>query len=302
MRVGISLVGLFLLLVLGPVLADQPGTASADKDALQKALEDYAAAMNKRDLAAIGSFWADNAEFIDEAGQVTRGRKAIVDLFQESFKQDKEHAFKIRVRSVRFPRPDLAMQDGIVEVSTKDGDLDRGAYASLWARTDGKWQIVSVRDLPASAVGVADDTRTNVKPLEWLVGDWVYQGKDNTVTLSCRPTLNRKFLQVEQKVEVKGEEVLSLIHLVGWDPVRQRLHSWVFDSTGGFGASVWTRQGNEWTATAEGILADGRSSSATNSWKYVDQNSFEWSSRNREIDGEPSQDLRLTYTRKAAAK
>ena len=128
-------------------------------------------------------------------------------------------------------------------------------------------------------------------------------GAHNTaVTLSCRRTQKQSFLLIEQTVTVKGEEVLSLKQVIGWDPLRQQFRSWVFDSAGGFGGGLWERHGNEWFVAAEGVRADGREASATNRWRYVDGDTFEWAATHREIDGEPVPDLHVRYTRQPGKK
>ena len=34
--------------------------------------------------------------------------------------------------------------------------------------------------------------------------------------------------------------------MIGYDPVKGRLRSWVFDSEGGFGEGSWRQEGNKW--------------------------------------------------------
>jgi hypothetical protein len=47
--------------------------SAADEQAIRKAVAAYAEAMNKGDLQARLACWAADAEYIDEAGKVTRG-------------------------------------------------------------------------------------------------------------------------------------------------------------------------------------------------------------------------------------
>src|SRR5262249_10534131 len=53
----------------------------ADEAAVRKAVADYVAALNAGDLNAILSFWAPDADYIDESGRLTRGRDAVAALF-----------------------------------------------------------------------------------------------------------------------------------------------------------------------------------------------------------------------------
>lgn len=298
-RVVALLMGLALGLV--PAVAQKPAAPSADEGTFRKTLDAYVVAYNKGDLTTLMSFWADGAEFVDEAGTVTRGKEAIADLFRKGLAAHKGKTLLIKAETPRLLRPDLAMLDGIATFQTPEGGSDSGPFTAVWTRTAGGWQILSVRDLPAT--GAADaPAGAALHQLDWLLGEWNYQDKETAVTLSCRYTHKKSFLLVEQAVRVKGEEVLSLTQVIGWDPLQEVIRSWVFDSAGGFGEGWWTRQGNQWLVEAAGVRSDGRAASGINTWRYVDTNTFEWTATDREIDGEPAPDLKVRYTRKAGQK
>ncbi len=284
-------------------LAQKPAaSALADEEAVRKTIELYTAAYNKGDLQTVMTFWADGAEFVDEGGAVTRGKEAIAALFKKGLAEPKGKTMRIKVGSLRHLRPDLATQDGTAEVKTPDGTSDTGDFAVVWTKTGDKWQILSVRDLPGAAEAGGNPSAAQLRQLDWLLGEWSHQDKETAVTLSCRRTQKQSFLLIEQTVRIKGEEVLSLTQVIGWDPLRQQFRSWVFDSAGGFGGGLWERRGNEWWVAAEGVRSDGREASGINSWRYVDANTFEWAATDREIDGEPAPDLKVRYTRQAAKK
>lgn len=301
MRIHIIAATLFagLGLCFAAALAQRPGTPTADEDALRQAVDAYAASYNKGDLAAILSFWADGAEFVDEDGGVTRGKDAIAALFRKALAEHPGRTIRLQVRPPRLLRPELATQDGSVEVKAPDGFADQSPFTAVWIKTAGKWQILSVRDLPSAPDTEANPSVAQLRQLDWLVGAWTYQEGDTAITLSCRRTQKQSFLLMEQTVRVKGVETLSLIQVIGWDPLQQQFRSWVFDSAGGFGNGLWERRGNEWLVAVDGVRADGREASATNSWRFVDANTFEWASTDREIDGDPAPDQKARYTRQA---
>src|SRR5262249_52839170 len=156
------------------------------------------------------------AEFVDEAGVVTRGKEAIAALFRKGLAEHKGRTLRIKVGSLRLLRPDLAMLDGTAEVKNPDGTGDTSPFTVVWARTGGKWQILSVRDLPDTAEVDVNPSAAQLRQLDWLLGEWGYQDKETVVTLSCRRTQKQSFLILEQTVRVKGEEVLSLTQVIGW--------------------------------------------------------------------------------------
>jgi uncharacterized protein (TIGR02246 family) len=291
-----------LAVCLAAAVAQRATPATAEEDALRKEIEAYTTAYNQGDLKALMSFWADGAEYVDEDGTVTRGKDAITALFRTVLADRKGKTIRVKITSLRLLRPDMAMLDGTTELKAPDGDIDTDTFASVWTKAGDKWQILSVRDLADPVETDSNASASKLRSLDWLVGDWVHQEKDTIITISARLAEKKSFLIIDQTVKVKGDEVLSLKQIIGWDPLQQQFRSWVFDSAGGFGGGLWTRQGNEWVVDADGVLSDGRSATATNTWRFVDANTFEWSSTDREIDGDPDRDMKVRYTRKAAAK
>src|SRR5439155_4834037 len=107
-----------------------------------------------------------------------------------------------------------------------DGTSDTGPFAAVWTRSGGKWLILSVRDLPDTTDADENPSTAQLHQLDWLVGEWGYQDKDTAIVLACRWTQKQSFLLIAQTVKVKGEEVLSLTQVIGWDPLRQQFRSW----------------------------------------------------------------------------
>jgi hypothetical protein len=141
-----------------------------------------------------------------------------------------------------------------------------------------------------------------LKDLEWLIGDWVTEDPNFSVRVSARWTLHEHFLFLEYTLEDKDGEALTVEQYFTWDPVAGGIRCWFFDSQGGYGGGAWERQGNIWTATWNGVLADGRTASSVNSMKYTDDNSFLFRSVEREIGGLPMADVEAKFVRKAARK
>jgi hypothetical protein len=86
--------------------------------------------------------------------------------------------------------------------------------------------------------------------------------------------------------KVRGEAETDGWEIVGWDPDRQQIRSWIFDSNGGFGESSWSYDDGHWLIRASNVLPDGSRSTAENVLTKVDDNQFTWESQNRTLDGE----------------
>jgi uncharacterized protein (TIGR02246 family) len=279
-----------------------PPTASTEEATLRATLTAYGTAYRQSDVEKVLAIWAPDAEYVDDEGTVTKGRDAIGKLFRQEFAGKKFESFHAIVTSLRFLRPDLAIVDGTASATVPDGTPDSGAFTSIWTKTNGQWLILSVRDLPDSAPESAPVPGAHLEPLDRLIGEWVSKDKDTVITINCRRSNKQSYLLVEQTVRVKGVEQLTLTQVIGWDPHREQIRSWVFDSAGGFGEGFWQRRGNEWFVDSTGVRVDGRTASSVNIWHFVDDNTLDWSSTDREIDGEALPDVRARYVRQAAAK
>lgn len=133
-----------------------------------------------------------------------------------------------------------------------------------------------------------DETQESspLEELEWMVGNWVDEGEDSTVTTDCSWTTNRKFLKRSFSVAIDGEVALDGTQFIGWDPIEGRIRSWTFDSEGGFGEGRWIRDGERWLVKTSFVLESGERASALNVFTFVDQDTFRWQSIDREVGGE----------------
>ena len=242
-------------------------------------------------------FWADGSEFVSEEGAVVRGKEAVANQFRTGLAANQGRTIQVKVDSIRLLKPDVAVLDGVADMTNPDGTNDKGPFTSTWAKFGDRWLVLSVRDLPTDEGDAPNPSAAELRSLDWLVGDWIHQDNDTVVTLSCKKTQKQTFLRIDQVVKVKGVETLSLAQVIGWDPLEQKFRSWVFDSAGGFGNGVWERRGNAWVVGAEGVRTDGRRASGANQWRFIDDNTFEWTANDRQIGGEPQPDLHARYTR-----
>ena len=164
------------------------------------------------------------------------------------------------------------------------------------------WQFSRVRDLGNEEPGDYAKAYQQLKQLEWLIGNWTATDGDQTLTLNAKWMKNRAYIVVEQTIKTKGEEVLGITMFIGHDVDSDIIHSWVFDTQGGRGEADWTRDGNSWNVEASGLTADGLQASSKPTWKFIDDNTFEWKSVNRQLDGQPRADIQLTYRKVPATK
>jgi uncharacterized protein (TIGR02246 family) len=298
MRKTLAAIGLLALFAVFCVTIGG-GQAPAADDApktIRQALAGYADAFNKGDKAAMAALWAPDAEYVNEQGTLTRGRDNILALYKRYFTDLKGTKLAIKVTSIRPVKGDVILQDGKSTYSMPDGSVDDGRFTAVWTKNDGKWQIQSARDLPDEE-GDLTSPAARLKELQWMIGTWESEKKG--VKVSVRGVMNQAFLLMEYNTK-SGDTELNVMQLIGYDPLTNQIKSWMFDSQGGYGEGLWTRDGNSWTGQTAGVLPNGQTGNAVNVMRYVDDNTVLFQFRDREVAGQPIPDAELKLVRKAA--
>jgi uncharacterized protein (TIGR02246 family) len=290
-----ALLGLVLLLGAG-TRADDKGNA-ADEKALKKRAEDFIAAFNAGDAKAVAGFWTPDGDYVDEAGHALNGRKAIQEAFEKEFAAAKGAKLRINPTSLRFVKPDLAIEDGTTEV-VYPGDLPpAGArYTVVHVKQDGQWYLASVRD----AVLVPPSGHDNLQNLDWLTGDWVdeaQQGESAKASFSWAE--NDNFLVSTFVVTLKDVPVAGGTQWIGWDGAAKGIRSWSFGSNGGISEGTWSRDGDKWTVKTTATMRDGKKATATNVITKVNDDHFTWQSTNRSADGKALPDTEVVKMKRA---
>jgi uncharacterized protein (TIGR02246 family) len=265
------------------------GEHADDEKALHKLADDFARAFNAGDAEAIAAQFAPQAEMVDVDGNVIQGRHAIQELYAENLKEPSLKV-AVQIESLRFVGDNLAIEDGHLTFSNKDEEVVlRSRYTVVHAREDGKWLIVSSRDV----VNPNDrlSPHEHLQQLAWLVGDWIEEGGDSLVTTSCAWDESKNFLLSEYTVKVAGQTIMRGTQRIGWDPLTRQIKTWTFDSDGGYGEGYWHRDGDRWLVKITGVAVDGRPGSATQIHSRQNDHTRTWSAVDRVLGGEALPDI-----------
>ena len=260
-----------------------------DETAIRASVAAFRKAYNARDAKAVAALFGPEAQIVNEEGNTVQGRDEIEKAFAGIFEETPQTQIEVSIESIRFVGTALAVETGSTKVTPAPGEApesNRYTVVHVKAR-DGQWVMGLARDLP-------DEEATGeeaLKSLAWLVGDWIDESPDSLVETSYRWTNNRRFILGQFNVRIAGRPAMSGTQRIGWDPLAKQLHSWVFDSEGGFGEGLWTRQGNQWIVKMTGVTRDGRSGSATNVLTHVSQDRAIYQSRDRVVGGESAPDI-----------
>jgi uncharacterized protein (TIGR02246 family) len=295
--------GLALLLLSFNFMPAQEKTGQdpkreADKQAIDKLIKATVEAYNNRDAAAIAAHWTADGEFIRNDGDPIRGRAAIEKGYAEFFKTLKaKPKLEIQNDALRFPSADTAVSEVTLRLRNDEGEIIASSWRNtLLVRENGQWKVAIVREWDR-------DTGLDVslKELDWLIGTWQAASKDRELTTVYEWDENKVFIRGKYTVKEGDKVVEAGTQIIGRDNFEGAIRSWVFQSDGGFGGGVWTREGRKWSVDVYGVTADGKELTATSIFIHVDPNSFTWQGVGQAIDGVPvpdTQPIKVTKQKK----
>jgi len=289
---------MFLLIVRSHAIAADEAVTKE----LQAKTEQYVAAYNEGALDKVMAFWAPNADFVDARGQFHEGRDLIAALFRRGFASNPGRKMSLSSSVRKLLAPDVAMDDGILELTAANGEKDRGRYSVVWTKVNGQWLIRSARDIP-----IPDDeanaapSRPPLEELEWLVGKWEAKSDKHQISLDCSWQLSKSFLVQKFLVKSTDEEDFEIVTWIAFDPSADSFHSWYFDSRGGFGGGPWTRRDSVWRTNVSAVLPSGQTGSSIMTWERVDANTARWRAIDREVEGAGLPDAEKLYVRVGVA-
>lgn len=125
----------------------------------------------------------------------------------------------------------------------------------------------------------------HLKPLAWLVGKWIDKNDDISVKLSYHWDPSHHFLIQRFSMQSSHEKPIQGVQILGWDPLKERIRSWIFDSRGGFGEGVWSEDEDHWYVRIYFTLADGQKASAIHILTQLDENTYSFEAENRDLNG-----------------
>jgi len=298
----VNICALLLVLGVGALVAQEvrpPRSPSSGKQASQvtrpatpepgddikaiRALSDsFLKAYNSRDTQALGALFTEGAEIENEEGEVARGQSAIVERFSQIFKENQGGKITVSDESVRLLSPTLAIEEGRATVTEAEGETpETNRYSVIYVKQGGRWLHARIRDEEPEEARAHE----HLKDLEWMLGEWVNENDNAIVSTTCTWSDDGSFLLRKFDVKIEGVIALKGTQRIGWDPLLGQFRTWVFDSEGGFGEGVFSRDGEQWIVKATGVRSDGKAASATNIITPVTKDRIGWEAVDRTIGG-----------------
>jgi uncharacterized protein (TIGR02246 family) len=255
----------------------------ADLQGIHKAAMAFRAAFEKGDAKAVANFWTEQGEYISDDGTIFHGRDAIAKAYAALFLKNPKLKLNVNIESIRFISKDSAVEEGYAKVHrSKDGSESSSRYSVLHVRENGNWLMALVREWP--------DEGTTLRDIDWIIGTWNAKTKNAEILMTYRWGSGKTFIIGRFTIKEKNR-TSSGREIIGKDPRSGQLHSWIFESGGGFGESVWSDDGKQWVLEATGVLQDGTETTATNIIHRLGKDAFTWRSTDRTQDEEEMEDI-----------
>jgi uncharacterized protein (TIGR02246 family) len=267
-----------------------------DEAAVRANVNAFVRAYNAHDAKLIAALFMSEAQMIDEDGRTTVGRDEITKVFSTLFADAPKSRIEVNVESVRFIGTNLAVETGVTKVMRQPGESPEiNRYTVVHVKTRGGWLMALARDTE----GTQPSNFERLKPLEWLLGEWIDESHESVVLISSKWSDNKNFILQTIKVRMQGRDAMDVTQRIGWDPMTKRIKSWAFDSEGGYGESIWVRDGDHWLVKAHGVHRDGLTSSATNTFTPTSKHSYTWRSTDRVVGNDVAPPVEVKVVRKA---
>ena len=292
--------GLVLLLVAAPVVAQSPADAkpaktplpaaaassapskNADLAAIRQAAVDFEAAFNSGKAQAVAAHWTEDGDYTSDSGEVYSGRPAIEKQYTAILAANKGLKLQIVIDSLRLLSDTAAIEDGRAMLDPAPaGAPATSKYTAVHVKVGGKWLMSTVRDTRIET----QSAYRKVQDLEFLIGTWVAEENGAKTESVCRWVANKSFVQRTYTVTHPDQTKASGIQIIGHNPQGDHVQSWNFSSDGGFAVGIWSPRENGWSAEISGISGNGQNTAAVNLLTRLDNNAYVWQSVQRTAGG-----------------
>lgn len=264
-----------------------PEARAADEAAIRASGAAFVEAYNARDAKKLAALWTPEAIYLDPAtGEQSVGRDEIEKAFADAFSDQQDAKLVVDSASIEFVSPNVAIVRGSAHVVRPGEEPADSDFTSVRVKRDGKWLIDRVSEVETEKAPPSN--YDHLKELQWMIGSWHDDDPRPGIEIQtdCEWTKNKNFITRSFAIAIGNQVNKSGMQIIGWDPNDKQIHSWVFDSDGGFGEGSWTHKGNKWLIQNSGTLPGGGKATSLNIMTQLDDDSYEWESVNRDIDGQ----------------
>jgi len=286
------------------ILAQQASTtATVASDDMVAAAESRSANLVKAFESAkvdeVAKLFSEDAEFVDEQGNIYQGKKEIEALFTSFFEKFPGAKLTTTVDSVRPIGSAMLVEEGTRTITVADASNSASLrYLMVLTKQANEWKISLVREFTVDTPPAQLDY---LMPLSLLEGEWIDENPSGSTRVHYHWNEEKTFLLGEYTVQVNGRPAMKSSQRLGWDPVQQKIRSWTFDADGGFSEGYWTPTESGWIVNSTATLPSGEIGTATLSVTLLDDDRITVSSRDRVIGNVVEEPFEIQIVRRPPA-
>ena len=286
-----------LLLVSTPLVVNAAETVAshaADETEIRAQASAYSAAFADAAVDKLMAMWTDSAIFVDEDGDIYRGRSEIKKAYDDFFAHNGNRQLDVVVESVTFPADNVAVEEGITRPKSDSGAASATRYVVTHIKSRAKWLMESVSESPYHPASLGEF----LKPLSWLIGNWQVDGPNGSLKFKAEwANKNVIALNVEAKAKDQPEKSVQS-EFIYWNPVDKSICSWQFNASGETSRKWWQPVADSWIIHANSTQADGTEGGAIYRFRQIDKDKFAWQSKRRRLGSTELPDTEeITVTR-----
>ena len=254
--------------------AQSSESAKSSTQEIDSVLLELGNAINGGNINATMSFWADDAIFVDQAGEQTRGKAALEARFSRLYEQRGKDTLQLHPSKISTPAANVAIIAGEVSRKHESIELPASRFTMVLVKNADRWLINEATETVIQEKNAAD----HLKLVSWLEGKWTVSTPEHSVLLEVKWSENRNLLLSTSTAEKKDGSKQVDYQIIGFDPRSNSIVSWHFASNGGFGYGKWTKEKDLWRVNYAGVDKDGASTTATNIFTPKSATEFTWQS------------------------
>jgi uncharacterized protein (TIGR02246 family) len=117
--------------------------AAQDKATIERLNEQFVAALQKGDMAALGSMYSEDAYLLPPGAEIIKGRAAIQAYWTKA--AEGVAGFKLTTHDMKPLGTEAAREVGTFALTTKGQQPQEiaGKYVVVWERSGGQWRLAS---------------------------------------------------------------------------------------------------------------------------------------------------------------
>jgi ketosteroid isomerase-like protein len=254
----------------------------SDKQELIRLQQEWVRAELDRDAVALGRLLADEYTLVTPEGTfITKDQFISQNQSDDALRATSILTENLTVRIFG----NVAVVRGLFKWSEGSDKNGQSLFTDTWLKRDGRWQCVATHESGAKEI---QEPSPEMKKLEGLVGDWVYEGEQVDPPVDGLPyggagkyfgeftwryVLDGSFLERNLK-DNNPSGTTGIINLIGYDAKAKKYTDNWFITDGSSSVATATLDGRTWTSRSTMTTSEGKKVLLRTLLEY----SFDWSS------------------------